>query len=138
MYSPWRDRIASIGAVVFETRNEAFEAEAEAIRTERPEHNINMCDSGGDYFRKLAACEAKKKKRHPLVAEAISRCGGAGLFCREIGISRQALHQWGDDLPELRRYQIEKMIERMPQNSDVFAPLRRKLRFRKPVAGGVE
>lgn len=39
--------------------------------------------------------------------EAISHFGTAAELARQLGISRQSVHDWGDYVPEGRAYQIE-------------------------------
>lgn len=42
--------------------------------------------------------------------EAIQVFGSARKLAAALGISTQAVHQWGEDVPELRRFQIEEKI----------------------------
>jgi DNA-binding transcriptional regulator YdaS (Cro superfamily) len=39
--------------------------------------------------------------------EAIKHFGTAAELARQLGISRQSVHDWGDTVPEGRAYQIE-------------------------------
>ena len=41
--------------------------------------------------------------------EAIRRAGSASNLARMLGVTRQAVSKWGDDLPALRRYQLKEM-----------------------------
>lgn len=40
---------------------------------------------------------------------AINYFGSASKLAKALGISRHAIYQWGDDVPELRALQLEKM-----------------------------
>lgn len=38
---------------------------------------------------------------------AIKHFGSAAELARHLGISRQSIHDWGDEVPEGRQYQLE-------------------------------
>lgn len=42
--------------------------------------------------------------------EAILHFGSARALAEALGISTQAVHGWGDDVPELRGYQIQILM----------------------------
>lgn len=42
-------------------------------------------------------------------AEVIAHFGGVTETAKALGIKSQAVSQWPDDVPELRKYQIEKI-----------------------------
>lgn len=42
--------------------------------------------------------------------EAIKIFGSKNKMSKALGISRQAVSKWGDEVPELRMYQIREMI----------------------------
>lgn len=42
-----------------------------------------------------------------LTKQAIKHFGSAAKLARNLGISRQSVHDWGDEVPEVRQYQIE-------------------------------
>jgi DNA-binding transcriptional regulator YdaS (Cro superfamily) len=39
--------------------------------------------------------------------QAIKHFGSAAALARKLGISRQSVHDWGDEVPEGRAYQLE-------------------------------
>ena len=39
--------------------------------------------------------------------EAIRHFGSAAALARALGITRQAVHDWGDEVPTVRTFQIE-------------------------------
>jgi biotin operon repressor len=41
--------------------------------------------------------------------EAIKEFGSMNQLAKALGITRQAVHRWGEDVPELRRYQINEL-----------------------------
>lgn len=43
--------------------------------------------------------------------DAIRRFGSAKALADALGIWPQAVYKWGEDVPELRKYQIEKIIK---------------------------
>lgn len=43
--------------------------------------------------------------------EAIALFGGASKLAEALGIRPQAVHQWGDDVPQLRVYQIRCLLK---------------------------
>lgn len=43
-------------------------------------------------------------------AEAIELFGSASALAEAIGITVQAVTQWGEDVPELRAYQIKAVL----------------------------
>lgn len=40
-------------------------------------------------------------------AEAITHFNGIQALARALGISYEAVRQWGEEVPELRQYQLE-------------------------------
>ena len=42
--------------------------------------------------------------------EAIKLFGGLSELAEALGITTQAISQWGDDVPQLRVYQINEII----------------------------
>lgn len=44
--------------------------------------------------------------------EAVKAFGSVRKLADALGISEQAVHQWGDLVPELRKFQIREMLER--------------------------
>jgi hypothetical protein len=111
---------------VFPDLPQARRAEAAAILRENPKHNKILYDGGVAAASMAETEERYAKAKHPLVYEAIRRCGGAGKFCEAVGISRQALEQWGDKIPKLRVFQVEILIASLPATDDRFAAIRRK------------
>lgn len=48
-------------------------------------------------------------------SEAVRIFGGHAPLAEALGITRQAIYLWGEDVPELRAYQIKELIrERKP------------------------
>jgi len=43
--------------------------------------------------------------------DAIAAFGSASDLARALGITRQSVSSWGDDVPELRAYQIREILE---------------------------
>lgn len=43
--------------------------------------------------------------------QAVRHFGSVTALARALGISHQAVCQWGDDVPELRAYQIERLTD---------------------------
>lgn len=43
--------------------------------------------------------------------EAIKHFGTAAELARQLGISRQSVHDWGDYVPEGRAYQLEVLTQ---------------------------
>lgn len=43
--------------------------------------------------------------------DAIKRWGSAAALAKALGISRQSVHEWGPEVPELRAYQIEVLSD---------------------------
>ena len=44
-------------------------------------------------------------------ADAIKAFGTAAALADALGITRQAITNWGDDVPEVRRYHIEAVAK---------------------------
>jgi DNA-binding transcriptional regulator YdaS (Cro superfamily) len=42
--------------------------------------------------------------------DAVRLAGSAAALARALGISRAAVSKWGDEVPALRRYQIEELL----------------------------
>lgn len=42
--------------------------------------------------------------------EAVERFGSVRKLADALGITEQAIHQWGDNVPELRAYQIKALL----------------------------
>lgn len=42
--------------------------------------------------------------------EAIEAFGSVRKLAEALGITEQAVHQWGDEVPELRFYQIREIL----------------------------
>lgn len=124
----WSGEIHRFEIYVCEDMEEAARREVDCVRNENPLYNVKRFTtprSAEDFIRII---NEKYKKKHPLVAEAIKKCGGPGAFCDALGISRQALHQWGGGLPELRRYEIMELLESLP---DGPVRLRQRRRTKK-------
>ena len=47
--------------------------------------------------------------------EAIKTFGGVRPLAESLGISEQAVNQWGPIVPELRKYQIKELLEKRAQ-----------------------
>jgi DNA-binding transcriptional regulator YdaS (Cro superfamily) len=45
--------------------------------------------------------------------KAVALFGSANRLAKVLGITRQAINQWGEDVPLLRQYQIDEIMERM-------------------------
>ncbi|HCF5494928.1 TPA: Cro/Cl family transcriptional regulator [Pseudomonas aeruginosa] len=50
--------------------------------------------------------ECSKERR---AAEAINHFGGKSKLAAALGISYAAVQQWGEEIPLLRQYEIEKL-----------------------------
>ena len=48
---------------------------------------------------------------------AIKKFGSAANLARALGISRQSIHDWGDEVPQGRAYQLEVLT-----NGELKAP----------------
>lgn len=46
--------------------------------------------------------------------EAIEAFGSIRKLADALGITEQAIHQWGDNVPELRAYQIRDLLGARP------------------------
>lgn len=44
-------------------------------------------------------------------ADVIEYFGGIPQTAKALGLSRQSVYLWGDDVPELRAYQIESLTQ---------------------------
>lgn len=44
-------------------------------------------------------------------ADAVNHFGGVGKLAAQLGISRQAIHAWGETVPELWAYKIHHLSE---------------------------
>jgi hypothetical protein len=44
-----------------------------------------------------------------LKVDAVKRAGGCAALAKVLGINRQAVHQWGEYIPELRWYQLQTL-----------------------------
>jgi DNA-binding transcriptional regulator YdaS (Cro superfamily) len=44
-------------------------------------------------------------------ADAIAAFGTAAELARALGITRAAIHQWGDTVPLARQYQVERLTQ---------------------------
>ena len=42
-------------------------------------------------------------------SEAIKRAGGVAALAKMLGISHQAIYNWGERVPELRAYKLREM-----------------------------
>lgn len=42
-------------------------------------------------------------------ATAIRRAGGATNLAQMLGLTRQAVHQWGEDIPPLQVYRLREL-----------------------------
>jgi predicted GIY-YIG superfamily endonuclease len=125
----WFDEVKTMIVEKCDSIEDAAKLEVDWVRSKKPKYNkvrFITPDEIDAFMRKVSE---NYQKKHPLVIEAIRRCGGPGYFCEKMGISRQALNQWKGNLPELRRYQIEEMISSLPENPDKFAI--RRMRKRK-------
>jgi transcriptional repressor of cell division inhibition gene dicB len=47
--------------------------------------------------------------------DAIARFGGVRQLADALGIWTSAIYQWGENVPELRRYQIEERLRQEQQ-----------------------
>ena len=43
--------------------------------------------------------------------DAIAAFGSASELARSLGITRQSVSKWSEDVPELRAYQIKEVID---------------------------
>jgi DNA-binding transcriptional regulator YdaS (Cro superfamily) len=43
--------------------------------------------------------------------QAIKHFGSAAALAKALGITRQSVHDWGDEVPEGRAYQLEVMTD---------------------------
>ena len=50
--------------------------------------------------------------------DAIAAFGSASDLARALGITRQSVSSWGDDVPELRAYQIREILEQRRQEEE--------------------
>lgn len=41
--------------------------------------------------------------------QAIDHFGSTSALARALGVTYEAVRQWGDEVPELRQYQIERL-----------------------------
>ncbi len=48
--------------------------------------------------------------------DAISAAGGIKLLADALGLWPQAVYKWGENVPELRTYQIEKIFGKVKSN----------------------
>ena len=48
--------------------------------------------------------------------DAIAVFGSASELARSLGITRQSVSKWSEDVPELRAYQIEEIIDQRRQD----------------------
>lgn len=48
--------------------------------------------------------------------DAIAAFGSASELARALGIKRQSVSKWSDDIPELRAYQINEIIDQRRQD----------------------
>lgn len=47
------------------------------------------------------------------LAEVLPHFGGCKVnVARALGVTKQAVSEWGDDVPELRQYQIRELLSR--------------------------
>ena len=51
--------------------------------------------------------------------KAVALFGSANRLAKMLGITRQAINQWGEDVPLLRQYQIDEIVERMAKEDEV-------------------
>lgn len=51
------------------------------------------------------------KKGHKMKKdEAVALFGSAAKMARALGVTRQSINKWGDDVPPLRVYQIKELL----------------------------
>lgn len=50
--------------------------------------------------------------------DAIAAFGSASDLARALGITRQSVSSWGDDVPELRAYQIREILDQRRQEEE--------------------
>jgi biotin operon repressor len=50
--------------------------------------------------------------------DAIAAFGSASDLARALGITRQSVSDWGEDIPELRAYQIREILEQRRQEEE--------------------
>jgi len=50
--------------------------------------------------------------------DAIAVFGSASDLARALGITRQSVSDWGEDIPELRAYQIREILEQRRQEEE--------------------
>lgn len=96
--SEWFGDVSSITIEMFETRSLAIEAEKNAIKKEKPMHNVVFNSARA---RRGEGTQSTMKKQ-----DAIKEFGGARYLAIALGISVQAVHKWGDDVPPGRVDQI--------------------------------
>lgn len=46
-----------------------------------------------------------------LTRDAIDYYGSVGALAEALGITRHAIYQWGETVPLLRQYQLERLTE---------------------------
>ena len=60
------------------------------------------------------------------VKRATQIVGGVGVFCQALGLTRQAIHKWGRDVPRGRCFEIEDItggqVTRFDLRPDMFPP----------------
>ncbi len=54
--------------------------------------------------------------------EAIALVGSKAKLARLLGISKGAVSQWKDDIPELRELQLEKLFKIKPRSPATSTP----------------
>lgn len=50
--------------------------------------------------------------------DAIAVFGSASELARSLGITRQSVSKWSEDVPELRAYQINEILEQRRQEKE--------------------
>lgn len=50
--------------------------------------------------------------------DAIAAFGSASDLARTLGITRQSVSSWGEDVPELRAYQIREILDQRRQEEE--------------------
>lgn len=124
--SPWMENVTKITIERYNEISQAGMAEVRAVLDENPIHNkIRFC-SQDEIEKFIKNLEEKYPEKHPLVIKAMKKLGGPGDLCDALKISRQALHNWGSRLPELRKLQIEKILSEIPDDETKKFRLRRR------------